>query len=96
MATIQTTAKTVTTQQATDFRDAICREYGYQETIANPNFNRELPEDPQTNPATIANPITKATFAQNKLDEFAWTWGRNIVINYRKSLQPPIDTNTGL
>lgn len=73
MATIQTTAKTVTTQQAADFVSALCDEFSFTGTQAEKN-----------------------AFAQSKFDEFAWTWGRNIVIAYRKRQQPPVDTNTGL
>lgn len=90
MATIQTTAKTVTSQQALKFVDAVCDEYGYQATVSNPNYTPEsgLPE-------TIPNPITKAQFAQSKMDEFVLTWGRNIVISYNRR-QIAVDTNTGL
>jgi len=90
MATIQTTAKTVTTAQALGFVDAICDEYGYQETISNPDYTSENGQ-----PETIPNPQSKAQFAQSKLDEFALTWGRNIMISYRRR-QLVVDTNTGL
>lgn len=90
MATIQTTAKTVTLAQALKFVDAVCDEYGYQPTIPNPAY---IPENGQ--PETIPNPISKNQFTQSKLDEFAWTWGRNIVIAYNRR-QVAVDTNTGL
>lgn len=30
--------------------------YNYQPIIANPNFDPQLPEDPETNPSTTGNP----------------------------------------
>ena len=32
---------------------AMGAQYRYQETVTNPDFNAELPEDPDTNPSTI-------------------------------------------
>jgi len=90
MATIQTTAKTVTTQQALKFVDAVCDTYGYQAIISNPAYT---PENGQ--PETIPNPVSQNQFAQDKLDDFALTWGRNIVIEYNRR-QLVVDTNTGL
>lgn len=37
---------------------------GYEALIYNPAFDKDLPEDPQTNPITIPNPETIAQFAQ--------------------------------
>jgi len=90
MATIQTTPKTVTTAQALEFVNAVCDEYGYQATVSNPAY-----EEGNGQPETIPNPISKQVFAQSKLDEFALTWGRNIMLSYRRR-QVTIDTNTGL
>jgi len=78
MATIQTTAKTISNAQALEFVYAICEEYQYQNLIPNPLFGQEGQAE------TIANPQTKSQFAQARFDEFAHTWARSIVISYRK------------
>jgi len=94
MATIQTTAKTVTTNQALKFVDAVCDTYGYQATISNPAYE-VVDGVPNGQPETIPNPVSKAQFAQHKLDDFALTWARNIIIDYNRR-QIVVDTNTGL
>jgi len=85
MAIIQTTAKDVTNQQAADFRDAVCDVYRYPATIRNPAYTPGGQE-----PQTIPNPVSRAAFAQAKLDEFVWAWGRNLVTNHKRKLLPPI------
>ena len=49
---------------------AICRNYGYEAEIKNPNFDPSLPIDPQTNPEKIANPETESQFANKKTRDF--------------------------
>ena len=53
-----------------------CMRYGYKDTVNNPDFDAELPEDPQTNPSTIPNPETKKMFVKR------WTirWWREVAI----------------
>jgi len=41
---------------------ALGAQYRYQATVTNPDFNAELPEDPDTNPSTITNPENLAQF----------------------------------
>jgi hypothetical protein len=41
---------------------AMGAQYRYQATVDNPNFDPELPEDPDTNPSTITNPENLAQF----------------------------------
>jgi hypothetical protein len=39
----------------------------WQADVPNPAFDSELPEDPQTNPSTIPNPVTKFDYIKNWL-----------------------------
>ena len=41
---------------------AMGAQYRYQAIVDNPDFNPELPEDPDTNPSTITNPENLAQF----------------------------------
>ncbi len=50
--------------------DQFAAAYGYQATVPNPAFNPELPVDPVTNPATIANPQSKAGFFNKQLTRY--------------------------
>ncbi len=52
---------------------AMCANYNYKDTIPNPNFDPEQPEDPSTNPSDIPNPETRYQFV-NKM-------GRDFLIN---------------
>tara|TARA_Y100000296_G_scaffold86756_1_gene127692 strand:- start:436 stop:714 length:279 start_codon:yes stop_codon:yes gene_type:complete len=45
---------------------ALCKNYGYSSTIANPSYNPELPEDP----ATIPNPESNFQFANRMTRDF--------------------------
>ena len=38
---------------------------GYVDTVPNPNYKPELPEDPITNPVFIPNPVGKLDFLNN-------------------------------
>jgi hypothetical protein len=38
--------------------------FGYPLLVANPAYDDELPEDPETNPQTIDNPESKPAFAK--------------------------------
>ena len=49
---------------------AMGAQYRYQATVANPEFDSELPEDPETNPATITNPENLAQFVNRKTREW--------------------------
>jgi hypothetical protein len=49
-----------------------CKRFGYQDTIANPDFNSELAEDPVTNPTTIDNPESKKDY----LKRYTIRWWR--------------------
>jgi len=51
-------------------RNAFADAYSYQATIANPDFDPQLPEDPITNPSTIDNPETKHQFFKRKVREY--------------------------
>lgn len=92
MATIQTTAKIVSSGLANEIVDAISEEYGYQATIANPAY-AVVDGVPNGQPETITNPQTKAQFTQEKLDEFAYTWVKNIVVTRRRR-NVVVDTTT--
>lgn len=50
--------------------DAVCSNYGYEATIANPNFDRDQEEDPVNNPATIDNPENQFQFANRIVRKF--------------------------
>jgi|TARA_R100000479_G_scaffold38979_1_gene17432 hypothetical protein len=52
---------------------AMCANYNYQTEIPNPDFNPDLPIDPNTNPEKIANPETPYQFV-NRM-------GRDFLIN---------------
>ncbi len=43
--------------------EAMCANYGYQTDIPNPDFDPELPADPDTNPENITNPENSFQFA---------------------------------
>lgn len=47
-------------------RDAFCSSYGYQDQIANPDFDPSQPES-STNPGMIANPESKAEFTKGQV-----------------------------
>lgn len=42
--------------------NAMGAQYNYQAIVDNPDFDPELPEDPDTNPSTITNPENLAQF----------------------------------
>ena len=48
---------------------AMCSNYGYQETIDNPNFDMDQDES-EENPRTIINPESSFQFANRKVREF--------------------------
>ena len=50
--------------------NAMGSQYRYQTEITNPNFDPELPEDPDTNPQTITNPENIAQFVNRKTREW--------------------------
>ena len=52
---------------------AMCANYKYQSQVPNPNFDPELPEDPDTNPRNIPNPESRYQFV-NRM-------GRDFLIN---------------
>ena len=49
---------------------AMCANYHYRATIANPNFNPEEPVDPDTNPEHIPNPETAYQFANRMTRDY--------------------------
>ena len=49
---------------------AMCANYKYQSQVPNPNFDPELPEDPDTNPQYITNPETPYQFVNRMGREF--------------------------
>lgn len=49
---------------------AVAYNYKRPDSIANPDFNVELPVDPTTNPETIPNPETHYQFANRIVREF--------------------------
>ena len=53
-----------------DVRAAFKTTYNYQETVSNPDFDPQLPEDPITNPSTIDNPETEVQFFKRKIREY--------------------------
>lgn len=44
--------------------DGICLNHTYDEFIPNPDFDQQLPVDPDTNPENIPNTQTKASYAK--------------------------------
>ena len=46
---------------------AYCNDYRYQDQIPNPDFDPQQTEDPQANPATIANSETPAAFTKRMI-----------------------------
>ena len=52
---------------------AMCANYKYQTYVPNPNFDIELPSDPDTNPENIPNPETRYQFV-NRM-------GRDFLVN---------------
>lgn len=49
---------------------AMCANYGWQSEVENPNFNPDLPVDPNTNPEKIPNPETDNQFANRMTRRF--------------------------
>ena len=49
---------------------AMCANYKYKVEVPNPNFDPELPEDPDTNPRNIPNPETSYQFVNRMGREF--------------------------
>ncbi len=82
MATIQTTAFTVSNAKATEMVDIICQEYNYQTTV------------PDGNGRSIPNPQTKAQFTQAIIDNFFQTWLKNMYRTYKERVAAAAaDTN---
>jgi len=50
--------------------EAMCANYGYQAEVPNPNFDPELPIDPNTNPENIANPESSFQFANRMTRDY--------------------------
>jgi hypothetical protein len=50
--------------------EAMCANYGYQAEVPNPNFDPELPVDPNTNPENIANPESSFQFANRMARDY--------------------------
>ena len=50
--------------------DAVCANYHRSETIKNPDFNPDLPEDENTNPSMIANPEDQGQFVHRMVRNF--------------------------
>lgn len=48
--------------QLAEVLNAMGAQYGYKAQIPNPDFNREIDEDPVTNPSQIANPEILTVF----------------------------------
>lgn len=71
--TVQSSAFTVQTTLAIEFRDAVCNEYNYQDSVI-------------VNNVKVKNPQTKTQFAQAQLDYYAKSWARNVLINYRRRI----------
>jgi hypothetical protein len=59
--------------QAQLLLDRFCLRHNYQETIPNPDFDSQIPEDAETNPSTIPNTETKAQF----LKRITKNWWKN-------------------
>jgi len=47
--------------------DGFAIRFAYQETVNNPDFDSEIPVDPETNPQTIDNPETLPAFAKRMI-----------------------------
>lgn len=47
--------------------DGFAIRFGYQDLVANPAYDDQLPEDPITNPQTIDNPESKEAFAKRMI-----------------------------
>ena len=47
--------------------DGFAIRFDYQELVANPDYDDQLPEDPVTNPQTIDNPESKQEFAKRMI-----------------------------
>lgn len=82
---VQTSAIQVPTAKATTLRDAICYEHGYTDTIVN--------EQGQT----VPNPVSKATFAQQVIDQKFKQWLINTYkAHVEKEALKPVDTSPGI
>ena len=82
---VQTSTIQVPTAKATTLRDAICYEHGYTDTIVN--------EQGQT----VPNPVSKATFAQQVIDQKFKQWLINTdKAHVEKEALKPVDTSPGI
>lgn len=61
---------------------AMGAQYGYQEQVANPDFNRNIAEDPVTNPSQIPNPELLTVFVNRITRE----WITNNVKAYNSKI----------
>ena len=50
--------------------NAVGAQYRYQVTVPNPDFDDQLPVDPDTNPETVTNPENIAQFVNRKTREW--------------------------
>jgi hypothetical protein len=53
-----------------DKRTDIAYSQGYRDTVENPDFDDQLPEEPITNPKYIPNPISKQDWVRAQLIVF--------------------------
>jgi hypothetical protein len=69
---------------------AMCQNYGYQTEIDNPDFNPDLPIDPDTNPEKIPNPETPNQFANRMTRDFLMQNTVSYEIKVEKENIPPV------
>ena len=70
---------------------AMCANYKYQSQVPNPNFDIELPSDPDTNPENIPNPETSYQFVNRMGREFLMNHTVDYELRQEKAAvpQPP-------
>lgn len=81
----QTSAIAVPTAKAVTLRDAICYEHGYTDTIVNAQGQ------------TVPNHVSKATFAQQVMDDKFKQWLTNTYKTYvEKEALKSVDSSPGI
>jgi len=61
--------------------EVLCYRGRYQDEIKNPNFDDQLPIDPDDNPVTIPNPESRSAFAKRQVINFIKVQYREAKIN---------------
>ena len=67
----QTISFTITDDaKAAELLDYFVYRFGWKPMVPNPEYDKQLPEDPDTNPREIPHPDTKLEFFRRKTIEF--------------------------